>query len=83
MLTLCKRPPEIERAVVAKRDKDDYRLARRAAWGDAWGVRCQSKAQGSAVLEGGRAVLAADVDDVAGLPGEQHVQGLPGHLGRR
>ncbi len=36
MLTLCKRPPEIERAVVAKRDKDDYRLARRAAWGDAW-----------------------------------------------
>jgi ribosomal protein RSM22 (predicted rRNA methylase) len=38
MLTLCRRSPEIGQAVVAKRDKEDYRLARRAAWGDAWQV---------------------------------------------
>lgn len=36
LLTLCRRPPEIDHAVVAKRDKEDYRRARRNAWGDPW-----------------------------------------------
>ncbi len=36
LLTLCRRSPEIEQAVVAKRDQQAYRRARRAAWGDSW-----------------------------------------------
>ena len=36
----------------------------------------------SAVAEGGGTVLAADVDHVAGLTGQQHVQRLTGDVGR-
>ncbi|WP_152364036.1 small ribosomal subunit Rsm22 family protein [Microlunatus speluncae] len=36
LLTLCRRDPQIEQAVVAKRDQEGYRQARRADWGDRW-----------------------------------------------
>lgn len=35
-LTLCTRPPGIERTKITKRAKEDYRRARKAEWGDPW-----------------------------------------------
>lgn len=35
-LTLCRQIPAIEQLLVAKRDQDAYRAARKSAWGDPW-----------------------------------------------